>query len=93
MSSNDLIDTQDARHSGPETRPSREERRYLLVLDGDSSMLKALPYSGSVLIGRSSGADIQVQDPSVSRQHARVVVEGPLPRRELWRRYLAVTRG
>jgi two-component system, NtrC family, response regulator AtoC len=75
MSSHDLIDTQDARHSGPESPPSREERRYLLMLDGDSSMLKALPYTGSVLIGRSTGADIPVQDPSVSRQHARVEVE------------------
>jgi two-component system response regulator AtoC len=75
MSSDDLIETQDARSSGSGSPAVREERRYLLVLDGDSSLLYPLPHSGQLLIGRSSGADIQVQDPSVSRQHARISME------------------
>jgi DNA-binding NtrC family response regulator len=75
MPSEDLIETQDARSAGMGTVPAREERRYLLVLDGDSSWLSSLPGSGSLLIGRSSNADIEVKDPSVSRQHARVSVE------------------
>jgi DNA-binding NtrC family response regulator len=44
-------------------------------VDGDSSEFHLLPHSGALLVGRSSGADLCVKDPSVSREHARITVE------------------
>jgi pSer/pThr/pTyr-binding forkhead associated (FHA) protein len=37
---------------------------------------KTFPLSGTMLIGRVAGVDLQVDDDSVSRRHAEVVVEG-----------------
>ena len=71
----DAKDTRDARRSAPASSDAGEERRYLLVLDGDTSWFYSLPRSGNLLIGRSLGADLQVDDPSVSRQHARISME------------------
>ncbi|WP_395811758.1 sigma 54-interacting transcriptional regulator [Archangium minus] len=71
----DLMKTEDARHTASRASPVAVERRYLLVLDGGSSALCPLPRSGSLLVGRLPTADIRVEDPSVSRQHARVLVE------------------
>jgi DNA-binding NtrC family response regulator/pSer/pThr/pTyr-binding forkhead associated (FHA) protein len=73
--SQDQIETEDSRRAsaGP---GSVAERQYLLLLEGNSSVLCPLPRGGSLVIGRAQGSDITVEDPSVSRQHARVVVEG-----------------
>jgi two-component system, NtrC family, response regulator AtoC len=52
------------------------ERRHLLVFNGSSSWIYQLPVSGSVVIGRSEAADLRIDDPSISRQHAKLVVLG-----------------
>ena len=49
---------------------------YLLVLEGESSARVALPGSGVVLIGRDAEADLRLRDDSVSRRHARLVLNG-----------------
>jgi two-component system response regulator AtoC len=71
----ELIDTEDERRRGLGAPPAPEERLYLLILEGNTSSLCPLPRTGTLLVGRSPSADIQVQDSSVSRQHARVMVE------------------
>jgi len=73
MAFSDLIETQDAGETA--ASPALGERRYLLVLDGDLAQFQLLPPSGTLLIGRSSTADIRIQDASVSREHARITVE------------------
>ncbi|MCY1021434.1 sigma 54-interacting transcriptional regulator [Pyxidicoccus sp. MSG2] len=70
MASSDSIETQDAR-----SRAAPDEHGSLLVLEGDSSEFRLLPRSGTLLIGRSSSADIRVEDLSVSREHARITVK------------------
>jgi two-component system, NtrC family, response regulator AtoC len=47
----------------------------LLVLQGESSSRFALPGSGVVLIGRDAEADLRLGDDSVSRRHARLVLQ------------------
>jgi DNA-binding NtrC family response regulator len=52
------------------------DRRHLLVFSGPSSWLHPLPASGHVVIGRSETADLRIDDALVSRQHARLTLEG-----------------
>ena len=52
------------------------ERRHLLVFSGSSSWLYQLPASGKVVIGRSETADLRIDDGSVSRQHANLIIDG-----------------
>ena len=52
------------------------ERRHLLVFSGASSWMYQLPPSGDVVIGRSETADLRIDDASVSRQHARLALDG-----------------
>jgi two-component system, NtrC family, response regulator AtoC len=52
------------------------EQRYLLVFCGASSWMFRLPSSGEVVIGRSESAELRLDDGSVSRRHARLVLEG-----------------
>jgi DNA-binding NtrC family response regulator/pSer/pThr/pTyr-binding forkhead associated (FHA) protein len=74
MSSPDLRETLDARLPATHPQPVKDERLYLLVLEGNSSALYPLPRNADLLIGRATQADIQIDDPSVSRNHARIVV-------------------
>src|SRR5689334_15813857 len=60
--------------------PANEGRLYLLVLAGDSCSLRPLPRDGTVLIGRAPEADLCIEDRSVSRHHARVLVTAGLAR-------------
>lgn len=50
------------------------DRCYLLVLEGGSSRMVHLPRHGMVLIGRTTEAELQLHDDSVSRRHARITV-------------------
>src|ERR1051325_564934 len=59
-----------------EEEVSEGERRYLLVFHGATSWLHPLPASGEVIIGRSEAADLRIDHGSVSRQHARLGVDG-----------------
>ncbi|MFB6232107.1 MAG: FHA domain-containing protein [Salinibacter sp.] len=67
----------------PEGEPSAEKDpadeaspQYALqvILEGTPQGTHSLP-EGEVLIGRSSDCDIQIEDPGVSRQHARLIVK------------------
>jgi DNA-binding NtrC family response regulator/pSer/pThr/pTyr-binding forkhead associated (FHA) protein len=46
------------------------------VLEGDSSWRYELPSSGVVLVGRDTEADLRLRDDSISRRHARLVLNG-----------------
>jgi two-component system, NtrC family, response regulator AtoC len=50
----------------------------LVVIGPDATTVHALPGGGPVIIGRAAGSDIRIDDPSVSRKHARLVL-GPTP--------------
>jgi hypothetical protein len=63
------------RHS-PISRPVDE--RGLIVLDPGETWLEPgayLPFVGETLIGRGSGNDIQLDDPFISTEHARIILE------------------
>jgi two-component system, NtrC family, response regulator AtoC len=64
-----MIETADLR---PRSPAASEDRLYLLVVHGHASTAFPLSRDGSVTIGRAPTSDITVDDPSVSRQHARV---------------------
>jgi pSer/pThr/pTyr-binding forkhead associated (FHA) protein len=57
------------------TVPRLEEGRYLAIEDGDDVVLMPLQ-SPVTHIGRSPAADIVLDDASVSRRHALLVVRG-----------------
>lgn len=52
------------------------ERRHLLVFSRATSWMYRLPPSGEVIIGRSEMADLRIEERSVSRQHAKLVLDG-----------------
>ncbi|MBI3184062.1 MAG: sigma 54-interacting transcriptional regulator [Myxococcales bacterium] len=54
-----------------EARPPRPVRLQLLVFS-QSVATYPLPAQGSVVLGRSGSARIRIEDPSVSREHARL---------------------
>ena len=68
-------ETVDARRDEPAASRTPDEHLYLLVLDGNTSAVYPLPHSGGLLIGRSPEAGVPIRDLSVSRQHAKVVLE------------------
>lgn len=49
---------------------------HMLVIEPGSSSLFDLPASGQVVIGRAPDAQLRLQDPQVSRYHARLDIEG-----------------
>src|ERR1700748_3070 len=49
---------------------------YLLVFEGTSSRMESLPLDGVVVIGRGDGAQVHLDDPSISRAHARISMCG-----------------
>ena len=48
---------------------------HLMIMTGPSAG-KLIPVDGSVVIGRSRGADLQVEDNGVSRRHCRIARQG-----------------
>ena len=56
----------------PTTALADGDRLYLLVVAGDASWMQPLPSAGVVVIGRVAGCEVQLDDTSVSRQHARI---------------------
>jgi DNA-binding NtrC family response regulator len=81
-----LIVDFDEKTAAPVSAPSRRQpshhdapqigRQHLLVFTGTSSWMHQLPASGRIVIGRSETADLRIDDPSVSRQHACITIEG-----------------
>ena len=59
-----------------EDQGAAEERRHLLVFGGTSSWIYPLPAHGDVVIGRSETADLRIAHGAVSRQHAKLVLDG-----------------
>jgi predicted component of type VI protein secretion system len=56
---------------------TRTIRRFrLLVVDGTTSSMIDLPPTGMLVIGRAAEADLRLADRSVSRQHARLFLDG-----------------
>jgi len=51
------------------------DRQYLMVFHGETSTSFALPYTGSVLIGRSDEAHLRIDDHGVSRRHAMLTMD------------------
>jgi len=59
--------------------PSDEDAApCLLVVGPDGAVAHPLPPRGQLTLGRSSGCDIVVDDSSISRRHAQVIVGPPL---------------
>jgi DNA-binding NtrC family response regulator len=61
------------------TRPSSRRggvprRRTLIVIRGDLVEARPLPWTGEVTIGRGDRADVQIDEPSISRVHLTVVL-------------------
>ncbi len=52
------------------------QRRHLLVFGGASPWIYPLPTHGDVVIGRSESAGLRIAHGAVSRQHAKLVLDG-----------------
>ncbi|HEX7843032.1 MAG TPA: sigma 54-interacting transcriptional regulator [Kofleriaceae bacterium] len=52
------------------------QRRHLLVCSGATSWTYPLPARGDVVIGRAESADLRIDHRSVSREHARLALDG-----------------
>jgi two-component system, NtrC family, response regulator AtoC len=63
--------------AGPDLAPRADERR-LRVMSAQGISVFALPASGVVVIGRGDDVDLRVDDPSISRRHARLHVGAAL---------------
>ena len=59
----------------PAPRPEAAERVYLLIFEGDSSSVFALPPAGAAVVGRGAGADLELHSLGVSRRHALLSLE------------------
>jgi len=60
----------------PVTRRAEPSRGRLLVIAGQSVNSYPVPDEGELTVGRGDDADLRIDDPSVSRLHARLVFEG-----------------
>jgi DNA-binding NtrC family response regulator len=54
--------------------PTGAGRFVLLVIGSDGTVSHALPDAGEVTIGRAEDCAVRIDDPSVSRAHARLVI-------------------
>jgi two-component system, NtrC family, response regulator AtoC len=61
-----------------------EDRAYLLVFEPQSSRVFELPSNGEVVIGRTEGSGLMLQDSAVSRIHAKIrMADGEATLRDL----------
>jgi DNA-binding NtrC family response regulator len=60
------------------TDDDRPKPRRLVAMWSGGSLTRVLPAGGRLLIGRGSEADVQVEDASVSRRHAYLVIDDAL---------------
>ena len=61
----------------------------LVVFFREGVTVRPLPETGALVVGRGEPADLKLEDPSLSRQHARFVCEGD----EVWVEDLGSTNG
>lgn len=66
--------TQAAPDQAPASAESSPQYALQVIRDGEPQDTHPLP-QGEVTIGRSAECDIQIDDPGISREHARLVVE------------------
>jgi len=59
-------------HEFAEARENSEEALHALIVAPDAFTAVPLPESGCVLVGRTAKADIQIEDPLASRNHAKL---------------------
>jgi DNA-binding NtrC family response regulator len=57
------------------SRATRGNRAYLLVVEDGSSRMYPLPSPGVVTVGRAPESELRIDHSSVSRRHARILVE------------------
>jgi two-component system response regulator AtoC len=70
------IDQTASRRVRPATDPPNAPgTAYLLVVEDDSSSICHLPFSGAVVIGRASDAELHLTHASVSRRHATIRID------------------
>jgi two-component system response regulator AtoC len=69
-----IDDTKSRMQRGP-ADPRPLGTTYLLVVENDSSSVVHLPVNGTIVIGRSSDANVVLQHLSVSRRHATILVD------------------
>ncbi len=60
-----------------EPAAEKVDRLFCMVIAGDTSRAVELPVLGHVTIGRGADQGVRVDDPTVSRSHARFEVGGP----------------
>jgi two-component system, NtrC family, response regulator AtoC len=65
------------------SQPPGPVQNYLLILKDGRFEARVLPASGDVVIGRSETADITIDEPSISRQHAVLHLGPPMAIRDL----------
>jgi len=58
--------------------PADQTGLCLLVVGAGGGVAHRLPETGEVIIGRSVECQIQIDEPSISRRHARLVLDPPL---------------
>src|SRR5258708_38787249 len=58
------------------TTPGGRARLRLLVITESGARTFALPEAGEIVIGRASKCAVRVDDPMISREHARLRVTG-----------------
>ena len=63
--------TETLEHSSPQSSKSS----YLLVINNGTSMLHPLPVPGMVTIGRDSSVDLRLDHSSISRRHAKMLID------------------
>src|SRR5450432_1386572 len=66
----------DRPHADPATRslPVAKGRPRLVVIAGPQTSSHVVPLSGELVLGRDAKCDVRIDDPSISRRHARVLV-------------------
>jgi two-component system, NtrC family, response regulator AtoC len=64
----------------PGSEPVTAGHAYLLVVMNDSSSIFHLPRNGTVVIGRASEVELQLNHASVSRRHATIRIEDAVMR-------------
>jgi DNA-binding NtrC family response regulator len=53
---------------------SQGEKPYLVLFAGESATRIELPRTGELVLGRADTADLRINDPTVSRRHAKLMI-------------------